>query len=361
MKKLLPAAVTLLMISLSFLFSAVRAAPQKELNLLCWVSYEERAMLEPFEKKYNVKVKYKTFVSDDQMYALMASSKNQYDVVTLGPEYVEKLHKIGRLAPLNPADYNFKDYIKPFQKFPMCWPDGKLYAVIDGYGANALLYNTNHITAKDVETYDILWSPKVKGKVGIWDWYLPTMGTLSSAIGNNANPTNLSNRKFQVLEKRLMDLRPQVAAVFGSPSELTSAVANDQVWIVPGCGEWIAAIVKEQGKPVDWAVPKTGGQMWIEALAMPNDAPHPDVAKLYIQWMQTPEAQKLKSERKAYNCNVPNIRAYDLMSKAHKDALKIHNESEAVALVNKLAIRRLPAQQPETQWQDAWQKFKAAR
>jgi hypothetical protein len=77
--------------------------------------------------------------------------------------------------------------------------------------------------------------------------------------------------------------------------------------------------------------------------------------------MQTPEAQKLKSERKAYNCNVPNIKAYDLMSKAHKDALKVHNEAEAVAMISKLAVRRLPSQQPETQWQDTWQKFKAAR
>lgn len=337
-----------------------QAAP-KELNLLCWVSYEERSLLEPFEKKYNVRVKYKTFVSDDQMYALLATSKNQYDVVTLGPEYVQKLQKLGRLAALDPKDYNFADYIEPFKKFPLCWSDGKLYAVIDGYGANAILYNTNHLTAKDVETYDILWSPKVKKRVGIWDWYLPTMGTLSSAIGNNSDPTNLSNEKFQVLTKKLMNLRPQVAAVFGSPTELTTAVANDQVWIVPGCGEWVAAIVREQGKPVDWTIPSAGGQMWIEALSIPRDAPHPDVAKLYIQWMQTPEAQKLKSERKAYNCNVPNIKAYDLMTEKHRDALKVHNEQEAIKMISKLAIRRLPSQQPETQWQDVWQRFKAGQ
>ncbi len=342
-------------------FAAAIAAPQKELNLLCWVSYEERHMLEPFEKKYNVKVKYKTFVSDDQMYALLASSKNKYDVVTLGPEYVEKLHKIGRLAPLDPADYNFKDYIKPFKKFPLCWYEGKLFAIIDGYGANAILYNTNHLTAKDVESYEIMWSPKLKGKVGIWDWYLPTMGTLSSAMGNNANPTNIDNQKYQALENKLMKLRPQVAAIFGSPSELTTAVANDQVWAVPGCGEWVAAIVREQGKPVDWTIPKAGGQMWIEALSIPKDAPHPDVAKLYVQWMQTPEAQKEKSMCKAYNCNVPNIKAYDLMTKAHRDALKVHNEAEAIQMINKLAIRRLPSQQPETKWQDTWQKFKAAK
>ncbi len=317
-------------------------------------------MLEPFEKKYNVRVKYKTFAGDDQMYALLASSRKQYDVVVLGPEYVEKLHKIGRLAPLSQKDYNFNDYFKPFQKFPLCWFDNQLYAVIVRFGANALVYNSKYITQKEVESYDILWSPKVKGKVGIWDWYLPEMGALSSGMGN-PKPTDITNEKFEALEKELMKLRPQVAAIFGSPAEVTSALASGQVLVVPGAGEWVSASLKEQGIPVDWAVPKAGGQMWIEALSIPNDAPHPDVAKLYIQWMQSPEAQKLLSERKAYNSNVPNKKAYELMSSQHKDALKIHNEVEAVQLISRLAVRHLPVQQTETKWQDTWQKFKAAK
>jgi len=340
---------------------SARAETAKQLNLLCWGSYEERPMLEPFEKKYNVRVKYKTFFGDDEMYTLISHSKNQYDVVTLGPEYIEKLHKTGRLAALDPKDYNFQDYIKPFQKFPLCWFDGKLYAVINEFGANALVYNTKHLTPKDVQSYDILWSPKVKGKVGIWDWYLPNMGALSSGLGNNPRPTDISDQKFAVLSKRLLELRPQVRAIFGSAAEVTTALATEQVWIMPGLAESTAALLREQGKPLDWTVPDKGGQLWVDALSIPNDAPHPDVAKLYVQWMMTPEAQKLKSECKAYQCFVPNKKAYDLMTEKHKDGLKMHNEEEAIALLNKLAIRRLPKQQPETVWQDAWQRFKAAK
>jgi spermidine/putrescine transport system substrate-binding protein len=332
----------------------------KVLNLLCWVSYEERAMLEPFEKKYNAKVKYKTFFGDDQMYALLASSKGQYDVVTVGPEYVRKLHKIGRLAAMNPADYDCADYFKPFQKFPLCWFDDRMYSVVVGFGMNGIVYNTKHVTAKDVESYEVLWSPKFKGKVGIWDWYLPTMGTLSAWLGN-PRPTDIDDVHFQTLEKRLMALRPNVAGVFGTCPEINTALANEQVWLIPGLGESMAAPLKEQGRPIDWTIPREGGQLWIESLSIPNDAPHPEVAKLYIQWMQTAAAQKLLSERNAYYRDVPNRKAYDLMTARHKDALKIHNEADAISLINKLHVRYLPSQQPETRWQDVWQRFKAAR
>lgn len=158
-----------------FIFGCARKPePMKELNLLCWVGYEERAMIEPFEKKFNVKVNYKTFVGGDQMFALFTQSKSTYDVVVVDPEYIEKLHATGRLAELNPADYNFDDYFDPFKKFTLSWIDGKLYAVLVRFGSNGLVYNTKYLTAEDVKSYKILWDPKVKGKVGIWDWYLPS-------------------------------------------------------------------------------------------------------------------------------------------------------------------------------------------
>ena len=101
--------------------------------------------------------------------------------------------------------------------------------------------------------------------------------------------------------------------------------------------------------------------MWSETLAIANDAPHPDIAKLYIVWMQTPEAQALLSQRDAYYSNVPNKKAYDILSASHKDILKVHDEAEAVTLLNKLSLRELPKNQTESTWQDVWERFKTAQ
>jgi spermidine/putrescine transport system substrate-binding protein len=353
------AAVALLLGSM-LLTSAGGNNQKAELNLLCWTGYEEPAMIEPFEKKFNVKVNYKTFAGADQMFALVTQSKATYDVAVVDPEYIQKLHAAGRLTPLNASDYSFDAYFEPLKHFPLCWIDGKLQAVLVRFGANGLVYNTQHLSPKDVKSYRILWSPKVRGRVGIWDWYLPSMGVISKAAGNK-DAYNLSDERFAALTKRLLGLRPQVSAIHPRPPEVINAMGNAEDWIVPGGGEWVAALLQQQGKPADWTVPEEGGIMWIETLAIINDAPHPDIAKKYIQWMQTPEAQAALTQRASYNSNVPNRLAYDLLTPKQKDALKIHNEQEADELINKLSVRQLPTRQSEQVWQDAWQQFKSAQ
>jgi spermidine/putrescine transport system substrate-binding protein len=315
-------------------------------------------MLEPFEKTFNVKVNYKTFVGGDQMFALLTQSRAQYDAVVVDPEYVEKLHAAGRLSELTPTDYRFDDYFQPFQRFPLCWINGKLQAILIRFGSNGLVYNTNHVTAEEAKSYKILWSEKVKNRVGIWDWYVPSMGVISRFLGNQ-EPYAINDEQFRTLKQRMMELRPQVKAIHPKPPEMIAALGNEETWIVPGIGEWIAAILKQQGKPIDWTVPDEGGIMWVETLVIPNDAPHPEVAKQFIQWMQTPKAQALLTQREAYQSNVPNKKAYDILTAAQKDTLKVHNEQEALELINKLSVRRLPVNQPEKQWQDAWQEFKS--
>ena len=282
-------------------------AAERVLNLLCWVGYEEPSMINVFEDKYDVKVNAKTYVGGDQMFTLFTQSRGVYDVVVVDPEYLPKLYAAGRLAKLDRGEYDSRDYFAPFKKFPFTEYDGDLYAVPIRFGSNGLVYNSNHLTEEDVKSYKILWDPKVKGRVGIWDWYLPSMGVLSRAMGNQT-PYDISEDQFKKLEQATLDLRSQVAAIHPSPPEMLSALANEETWVVPAGGEWVAAILQAQGKPIDWVVPEEGGIMWSETLVIANDAPHPDVAKQYIQWMQTPEAQALLTQREAYYSNVPNKR-----------------------------------------------------
>lgn len=335
-------------------------AQERVLNLLCWVGYEEPSMINVFEDKYGVKVNAKTYVGGDQMFTLFTQSQGLYDVVVVDPEFLPKLHAAGRIVKLNRDDYDFSDYFAPFKKFPFTEYDGDLFAVPIRFGSNGLVYNTNHLSKEDVKSYKILWDPKVKGRVGIWDWYLPSMGVLSRAVGNRT-PYDISEDQFAMLEKATLDLRGQVAAIHPSPPEMLSALASEETWIVPAGGEWVAAILQAQGKPIDWTVPDEGGIMWSETLVIAKDAPHPDIAKLYIQWMQTPEAQALLTQRDAYYSNVPNKKAYGILPDSHKDILKIHNEKEAMAMLDQISVRTLPQQQTESAWQDVWERFKTAQ
>jgi len=309
------------------------------------------------EKEHNIHVNAKTYVGGDQMFALFTQSKATYDVVVVDPEYLHKLHVANRLSPLNAADYDFSQYYEPFHKLPMCWIDGELFAVVVRFGVNGLVYNTERLTYEDVKSYQILWDPKVKGKVGVQDWYLLTMGNISKALGNE-NPYDITDEGLRALEQRLRDLRPQLAGIYTTPPEILSAFANEEIWVVQTGGEFVVRTLKQQGEPIDWTVPQEGGTMWIETLVVPNDAPHPDTARLFIQWAQTAEAQALLVRRRAYASNAPNKGVLKLLPQADLEILKTRDEMSTLELIRSLSIRRLPQNQTEAEWQRVWEEFK---
>lgn len=336
----------------------------QELRVLAWVGYEEDEIVKPFENEFGIKVKTETFIGGDKMFAKLTQNPDAYDIVVIDPEYISKLHNAGLLSELNPSDYNFSNYIDPLKNFSLTTIDGKLYAVLIRFGANAIVYNTQKLSKEDVSSYKILWNPKVKGRVGIWDWYLPNMGVLSLANNlNRSNPYQLTDAQLQTLKTSMTNLKPQVKAVFGSFSDVNAAFTRGDIWVAPGLGEHTASILAEQGNPIDWIIPKEGGIMWIETLGITKGAKNRDNALKYIQYMQRAEVQAKLTWRNAYRSNIPDVKGIEMLSKDKQDYLKVHNRDEATKMVNSLSIRLLPIddnkQSQEKQWQDIWQNFKA--
>jgi spermidine/putrescine transport system substrate-binding protein len=352
-------AAVILPVTIAFLsWRELAPTNARTLNVLSWPGYDEPELNQPFEQKYGVRINFKTYVGGDQMYALLTQSKGVYDAVVVDAEFVKKLNAIGKLSALNPADYDLSDYFAPFQKFELAFQDGTQYAIVVRWGSNGLVYNTKRFTEAEAATYATLFSEKAKGRVGIWDWYLPSMGVIAKSLGFK-DAYSLTTDQFNQVHNELRRLRPQVAAFYGTLSEMTTALGNDQVWMIPAAGAWVAAVVQAQGKPVDWSVPKEGGIMWTEALTIPSDAPHPSLAEEYVRWMTTPEAQALLAMRRVGHNNVPNRKAYQLMSPELREELKILSDQDALDLIAQLSVRDLPTNQPESQWQSVWEQFKA--
>lgn len=338
----------------------VPATATTTLNFLCWAGVDDAHLLGEFEKDTGIKVRFKTFVGADSMYSLLTNSSNQYDVVMVGQEYIGKLYADGRLATLDPANYDLSQYIPTFRKFPLGYVNGKMIAMPIEFGANGLAYNTSLISASEASSYTILMSEKVKGKVGVWDRYLPIMGVLSKSLGNST-PYDISNDQFIALKKKLLALRPQISVIAPNFPVLIASLASGETVIVPGGAAFFSAALQQQGKSIDWIIPKEGGIMWVDSLVIPTDAPHPDLAKRFLQWMCTPKAQALLASKKAFAASVPNAAAYPLMNPALRKLLKTENGNEAEALAKQLSVRTLPVQQSVQIWQDAWEEFKTAK
>ena len=233
------------------------AADEDTLTMLTWPGHADAHVVAPFEEEHGVKVVPKEYVGGEAMLSLLQQSPvGTYDVILTGNAYIEMMRDGGFIEKLDPTDYPIDDFWPEFQQFPTHWLDGDLYSVMVSYGFIGIAYNTQRFTPDDLQSYEALWSDKAKGKVGHFDWYLPSMGVLSIYNGNK-EPFDIGEAEFQKLRETLFSLKPQVSG-FWAFAGLFGAMTGEDALVVPGIGEWLTILMRKDGLPVDMDDPGRG-------------------------------------------------------------------------------------------------------
>ena len=346
-------------------WKSAEASDPKVLNYLAWPGNADPTIVGEFEKANNCKIRIKEYVGGDQMMAVVNQSPpGTYDVVLADAEYMHLLKAADFIEELNPADYPLKDLWPEFQKFPLHWFDGKLYGVMLDFGYLGISYNTKAFTAKEVSSYAVLWSEKAKGKVGLFDWYLPSMGCMSLSNGN-IPPFDIDAAKFEALKKKMLSLKPQTAG-FYTVADLFSSLTNGRAQLVPGIGEWVTLGLRMGGVPVDTIIPDEGGLQYTESLSIVKGTSKRDLARKFIQYSLTPRAQVAMATKVDNKKSIPSIPGWKLLNETMpKEAEILRMKLKGPNVMDeykakKIQLRRLPQKQTIEQWNEAWSQFKSA-
>lgn len=345
-------------------WSLASASEPNVLNYLSWPGNADPYLIADFEKAHNVKVNIKEYVGGDQMLSVINQSPpGSFDVVLSDAEYMHLLHEADFIEELNPDDYPLKDFWPEFQKFPLHWFDGKLYGVMTDFGYLGLSYNTNVFKPEEVKSYAALWSDKAKGKVGMFDWYLPSMGSISLANGNRP-PFDIDAAHFETVKKKLMSLKPQTSG-FYTIADIFSSLTNGRAQLVPGIGEWITLGLRQNGVPVDTIIPEEGGLQWTESLSIVKGTPKRDLARKFIQYTTSPEGQVKMATKVDNKKSIPSIAGWKLLNQTmpkEAEILRMQFDKPNVMdeyKAHKIEFRQLPAQQSIDDWNDVWSEFKS--
>ncbi len=332
------------------------SAAKKQLNILVMAGYEEPQIIKGFEEQYDCKINSKLYPSSDEMMALIKSSKRgTFDVLTPDAPYVAKLVKADLIRPLDLNNYPIDDFYDRFKHFDQHWIDNKPYAVTSRWGFYGIAYNSNYVERADVESYSGLWMEKYKGKVALFDWYLPNMGCIARYVGYK-EPYDINAEQLNKVRDTLFSLKPYVGTIAATNSDTIQALANQNVWISIA-GRWLQVLLKEQGHPIELTNPKEGGVSWTEAFVITKHSKNPDLARKYIQWILSPEIQAKLAWANAFHALVPNSKAVNYLGEMEAKMLGM-DDYEALAVVLKnIANRKVPAD--EESWKKIWQEFKS--
>lgn len=342
------------------------AAAQEDnvLNYLSWPGNADPYLIADFEKEYDCKVRIKEYVGGDQMLAVINQSPpGSFDVVLADAEYLHLLHAADFVEELDPADYPMQDFWPEFQKFPLHWFDDKLFAVMTDFGYLGLSYNSDEYTPDEVDSYAAMWTDKAKGKVGFFDWYLPSMGCVSLYAGN-APPFDIDEAAFKAMRDTLFSLKPQSSG-FYTIADIFSSLTNGQAHLIPGIGEWITLGLRQSGLPVDTHIPAEGGIQWTESMSIVKGTPKADLARKFIQYTTSPQGQVLMATKPDNKKSIPSLEGWKLLNETMPEEAEIlrmtfdaPNVMDAYA-AGRIHLRNLPQQQAIEDWNDVWSDFKS--
>jgi spermidine/putrescine-binding protein len=132
------------------------------------------------------------------------------------------------------------------------------------------------------------------------------IGLVLTVLGYDKNSTN--ETELEEAKVKLLELMPNIR-VFDSDSPKTALLAGD-VWMgLVWNGE--AAIAHGENPSIDYICPEEGCGFWVDNLAIPKGAPHPDAALSLINYILKPESSILITKEFPYSN--PNKAGLDLM------------------------------------------------
>ncbi len=338
-----------------------------ELNMLAWYGNGEPDMVAEFEAANNVKFKPKYYAGGDNMLALIAQSPpGTYDVILSDREFVQQLNEAGYVEEMNAADYPFDDYVyDDFKQMPGHWKDGKLYSVMFRCGHLGVSYNKNSVSAEEAASYNVFWKPEIKGKVGHFDWHLPSLGQVS-LLNGNALPFDIDDAGWGAVKEKTLSLRPQVGGFFDYGGTFNGLKTGEMQAMV-GIGDWVTGVLERDGAPVGSVVPKEGGIQWTESWSIGKGSQKADLAKKWCQYMVSPAGQVKAAKMVAYPGFTITKGGMKALNEADpKEAQRTGQVEGApnnpVTLIKegRIKYRDIPQKQSLEIWNEFWQEYKNA-
>ena len=211
---------------------------------------------------------------------------------------LESMIPMGAFDPLEPA------LILPDVKDPKTWRGGgqefldpnKLLMVMTPFQRGTVFYNTKLVSAKEFKSYKDLLDPKWKGKMIVDD-------------PRRAGPGSATFTFFYLHPDLGPDfiraLGKQQLTIFKDYAQEVDAVGQGRYPVLIGTADFVVVARAKQGVPiaiVDARQLKEGTDVSPAngTLALFNRAPHPNAAKIYINWLLSKEGQTIFARANGY-------------------------------------------------------------
>jgi putrescine transport system substrate-binding protein len=273
------------------------AAQAQEVRVYNWSDYIDEELLTKFEADTGIKLIYDVFDSNEVLETKMLAGGSGYDVVVPTGTFLQRQIQAGAFQKLDlsklPNHQNMWDVVSsrteqydPENAYSINYMWGTT-----GIGAN--VGKVKELLGEDapLDSLELVLNPDNMAKLGDCGVHFldaPTEMIPMALKYIGEDPNSHDPDVIAKVEPVLMAIRPYIQKFHSS--EYINALANGDICVAVG---WSGDILQardraaeaDNGVEIVYNAPKEGAQMWFDQMAIPVDAPNPDAAHVFLNFI----------------------------------------------------------------------------
>ena len=278
--------------------AAEPAEPREEpvVNVYNWSDYIDESILDDFQAETGIRVVYDVFDSNDILETKLLAGGSGYDVVVPSGNFLSRQIKAGVFQKLDKSKLtNLGNLWDVISERVAAYDPGNDYSENYMWGTTGIGYNEDMIAERmedaPVNSWAMVFDPEIISKFADCGVYFldasdEVIPAVLAYLGED--PASQDPAVLEKAEAVLTAVRPYVQKFHSS--EYINALADGDICLAVGwSGDVLTAADRADeagnGVNVAYAIPKEGALMWFDNMAIPADAPHPNNAHAFIDYM----------------------------------------------------------------------------
>jgi spermidine/putrescine transport system substrate-binding protein len=281
---------------------------EDQLNFFHWAEYDDPEVFKDFEKKFGTTTKIDIYASNEEAIAKLVAAQGTsgYDLVIPTGVFIPQMVQNDLLEELN-LDLipNFENVEEIYRDQP--WDPGNKHSVCKDWGSTGWIYDKTKVKS-DIKTWGDF-SAVAMGEASGATSVLDTPGDLA-AIYFWANGIDWATTEEKYLDQAedfiVNKLAPHVKAYDSYPGIVLTEgkYALSQVWN----GDARQGLLQtDEPDRYQWGLGAPVTELWMDNWCIVKDAPHPNAAHAWINYILDPEVSLKDLAYHGYNTGIAGV------------------------------------------------------
>ena len=258
-----------------------RARAAGTLNIYNWDSYIGENTLAQFSEATGTEVRYDLYASNDELFAKLREGNPGYDLIVPSNSFVSRMIQADMLTPLDHAQLANLGNIMP-RFADSRYDPGMQYSVPYFWGTTGVGYRASSIDRP--ESWNVLFDPTIlPGRKSLLNDVI-IIQTAAKFLGYSLNPTEPA--EIDAAVELLIKAKPGLHS-FAPDTGQDLLISGEVEAAMDYNGDILQ--VMEEDDDLSYVMPQEGGELWVDAMAIPKGAPNVANALAFVNFILVPE------------------------------------------------------------------------